>query len=484
MSHLEQQIKALTQQVELLTNRVEKLQAENQQLKKENSQLREQNDQLRDKIAKLEKNSSNSSKPPSSDIVDPQPGRKKKKKRKIGGQRGHPKYTRQPFTADEIDQTIIHKLPAGEVCRRGLIPLDETEPALQQIDLPEQLFDVIEHRVQLYVDPRGRTIKAKLPKEIRKAGLFSPRMMALTGYLKARGHMSYSTLQAFFNDILNLDVSQGYLSKICTKKLSAALQPAYSEVAEFIRNAPVVGTDETGHKNPAYKRTWTWCQQTSGAVFFHISNSRASQVLTDILGSDFGGIVVCDYYSANKKFINDNDIKVQYCWAHLVRDIKFLMTLSYKTVQRWAEALLTILRKLFELWKTRRQRHPGRYRRTIEKLRKTFLQKVRRPPDHSDARNIKNRFSGSGKKGYFLFLERDGVPPTNNGTEQAIRFVVIDRRVTQGTRSWAGMRWCERAWTVVATSARHRRSVYQFFLDAINATYADTPYPKLIPANL
>ena len=375
-------------------------------------------------------------------------------------------------------------MSAKEVRRRGLTPLDKTEPALQQIDLPEQMFDVIEHRIQLYVDADGRIVKAKLPKEIRKAGLFSPRMTALTGYLKARGHMSYSTLQTFFDDVMNLDISQGFLSKVCTRKVSSALQPAYSEVAEFIRNAPVVGTDETGHKNPAYNCTWTWYQQTPQAVFFHISHSRASQVLIDILGSDFGGIVVCDYYSANKKLINDNDIQVQYCWTHLVRDIKFLMTLSSKAVQRWAEALLIILRKLFELWKTRHQRHRGRYRRTIEKLRRTFLQKVRRPPDHGDAVNIKKRFSGSGRKGYFLFLEREGVPPTNNGTEQAIRFVVIDRRITLGTRSWAGMRWCERAWTVVATSARNNRSVYQFFLDAVNATYADTPYPKLIPANL
>lgn len=484
MSHLRLQIKALTQQVELLTGRIAELQAESQHLKLENSRLCEQNSQLSDKIARLEKNSSNSSKPPSSDIVDPQPGWKKKKKRKIGGQEGHKKHTRQPFGPNEIDQIVVHKLPAEEVRRRGLVPLDETEVALQQIDLPEQLFDVIEHRVQLYVDPNGRLIKAKLPNEVRKAGLFSPRMMALTGYLKARCHMSYSTLQAFFDNIMNLDVSQGFLSKTCTRKLSSALQPAYAEIAEFIRNAPIVGTDETGHKNPAYKSAWTWCQQTPEAVFFYISNSRASQVLIDILGSDFGGTVVCDYFSANKKFINDNNIPVQYCWAHLVRDIKFLTTLGNKNVRRWAEALLVILRKLFELWKTRRQRHPERYRRTTEKLRKAFLLKVRRPPDHGDALNIKKRFRGSGKKGYFLFLARDGVPPTNNGTEQAIRFVVIDRRVTQGTRSWAGMRWCERAWTVVATSARHSRSVYQFFLDAINATYTDTPYPKLIPANL
>ena len=88
--------------------------------RREIEELRELVLQLRDKIAKLEKNSSNSSKPPLSDIVDPQPGRKKKKKRKIGGQKGHPKPSRQPFAADEIDRTVVHKLPAEEVRRRGL----------------------------------------------------------------------------------------------------------------------------------------------------------------------------------------------------------------------------------------------------------------------------------------------------------------------------------------------------------------------------
>jgi hypothetical protein len=160
------------------------------------------------------------------------------------------------------------------------------------------------------------------------------------------------------------------------------------------------------------------------------------------------------------------------------------MTLGHENVQRWAKWLLKILRKIFQLWKTRHTRHYGRYINAIEKLKKAFLRKVRRPPVHGEAMNIKRRFIDGGEKRYFLFLERDGISPTNNATEQAIRFVVIDRRVTQGTRSWAGMRWCERAWTVVATCARHKRSVYQFFVDAVNAAYAGTPYPKLIPEKL
>jgi len=446
--------------------------------------LTEENQKLRERIARLEKNSSNSSKPPSSDIINPQPENKKKRKHKIGGQKGHPKHSRPIFEADEIDKTVVHKLSAKEIKRKGLVPLPETESALQQIDLPEKLYNVIDHRVQLYLAPNGRIIKAQLPKEIRKAGLFSTRMAALTGYFKARCHMSYSTLQSFFDDIMNLDISQGYLSKICTKKLSSALQPAYAEVGQFIRNAPIVGTDETGHKNPAYKSAWTWCQQVPQAVFFHISSSRASQVLIDILGTDYNGIIICDYFSANKKFIRLTKALVQYCWAHLVRDIKFLLTLGGKTLKKWAQSLLDILRRIFGLWKTRHSRHWGRYKKAVEKLKKAFLQKVRRPPNHSEAFNIKKRFIDGIDKCYFLFLEREDVSPTNNLSEQAIRFVVIDRRITQGTRSFAGMRWCERAWTVVGTCARHKRSVYEFFLNALNATYTNAPYPTLIPEKL
>ena len=449
-------------------------------LTEQNLQLHTENQKLRERIARLEKNSSNSSKPPSSDIINPQPENKKKKRRKKGGQRGHMKHTRPPFTPEQIDETIIHELSAEEIDRRNLTPLGKTESALQQVDLPEKLYNVIEHRVQLYVDPNGNVIKAKLPKEIRKEGFFTFRMTALTGYLKANCHMSYSTVRSFFDDILKLEISQGHFSNVCTKKLSSALQPAYAEIGQFIRNAPVVGTDETGHKNPAYKSAWTWCQQTPEAVFFHISNSRASQVLVDILGKDYSGVITCDYFSANKKFIKLSKALVQYCWAHLIRDIKFLLTLDHKALKRWAQGLLDILRKIFRLFRTRYNRHLGRYKNSIEKLKKIFLRKVRRPPDHNEAVNIKNRFVDGIDKCYFLFLEHEGVSPTNNLSEQAIRFVVIDRRITQGTRSWAGMRWCERAWTVVATCARHKRSVYDFFVDALRATYADTLYPKLI----
>jgi len=200
-----------------------------------NQQLEAEILELKEHIARLEKKSATSSTPQSSDIIPPQPiGVMKKKKRKRGGQLGHPKHSRQLFSADAIDETIVHKLADEEVKHRKLTELPKTALALQQISLPKKLYRITEHRVQLYQTCDGKIISAKLPPAIRKAGLFAPDMIALVGYLKGRCHASYSTLRAIFSDIFGLEIECGYLSKLCTKKVSAALEPMYGEVLEAI----------------------------------------------------------------------------------------------------------------------------------------------------------------------------------------------------------------------------------------------------------
>jgi transposase len=187
-------------QVDQLTDEIKTLSAENVELK--------------ERIARLEKNSATSSKPPSSDIIHPQMNVEKKKKRKRGGQQGHPKHTREPFPAEAIDDTIIHKLPDAQVRRRQLVELPQAVLALQQISLPEKLYRVTEHRVQLYKTSDGKIVPAILPPTIRKTGLFSSDMIALVGYLKGRCHASYSTLRAIFADVFGLNIECGTLAKV------------------------------------------------------------------------------------------------------------------------------------------------------------------------------------------------------------------------------------------------------------------------------
>src|SRR6056297_1205469 len=123
--------------------------------------------ELEDEVARLKKDSNNSSKPPSSDIVKPNKKlrKRKTKKRKRGGQPGHKKHTRKPFTADEIDNFVEYELREKDL--DGLIPLDQWH-VVQQVSLPEKLYVVTEYRARKYRDSKtGKIIITSLPDDIQ-----------------------------------------------------------------------------------------------------------------------------------------------------------------------------------------------------------------------------------------------------------------------------------------------------------------------------
>ena len=102
-------------------------------------------------------------------------------------------------------------------------------------------------------------------------------------------------------------------------------------------------------------------------------------------------------------------------------------------------------------------------------------------PPGKHAQNLAKRFHKHGEA-YFQFITTPGIEPTNNLAEQAIRFVVIDRRVTQGTRSKTGRRWCERIWTTIATCVQQGRSVFAFLLESVDAHLRGVPPRWLLPS--
>src|SRR5271166_5235260 len=105
---------------------------------------------------------------------------------------------------------------------------------------------------------------------------------------------------------------------------------------------------------------------------------------------------------------------------------------------------------------------------------------VKDVPGTAEARNLARRFQKHGES-YIRFITTPGIEPTNNLAEQAIRFVVIDRHITQGSRSETGQRWSERIWTVIATCTQQGRSVFEFLYDAVVASLENSPAPTLIP---
>jgi transposase len=447
------------------------------QLTTEIQQLRKTVRQLQERIARLEKNSNNSSKPPSSDIIKPKRSLKKssRKKRKRGGQPGHRKFSRPTFKPEEIDEIIEYEFYAKDGI--GLEPLDQWH-VVQQITLPEKRFLVTEHRARKYLDPRTGTIHiAPLPAEVKQGRLLGADISTMIAFMKGGCHMSFSTIQQFFNEVMDLSLSRGVLNK-ATQKVSQSLKPMYDSLVERLPDERYLGADETGHKNNGQKY-WTWCFPTLNYTLFHIDKSRGSKVLFELLGEDFNGILNCDYYGCYRKFARLTDTMVQYCMAHLIREIRFLAEHTTKRLARWGQQLLDWLKKLFDtLHRCDRMTAVG-FAQRMKAIKDGFLSQIRTPPTHRLAQTLARRFQGDAAETYFRFLTDPRVEPTNNGTEREIRYTVIDRRITQGTRGDNGMRWCERIWTVIATCKKQKRNVFEFIHHSLLAHWNNTSYPKL-----
>src|SRR4029077_6790974 len=113
-------------------------------------------------------------------------------------------------------------------------------------------------------------------------------------------------------------------------------------------NEAYINADETGHKD--YKICmWTWCFRASLFTLFKISESRGSEVLVQMLGQEFNGILGCDYFSAYRKYMKDFGVLVQFCLAHFLRDVRFLVEHPNTKNQAYGERVLKRLRALFAI---------------------------------------------------------------------------------------------------------------------------------------
>ena len=174
-------------------------------------------------------------------------------------------------------------------------------------------------------------------------------------------------------------------------------------------------------------------------------------------------------------------MSVQFCLAHLIRDVKFLTTLPDTRDRTYGERFREALRRLFAVIHRRGHLSAELFQRQLELARAEVLRcGMNDVPATRHSHNMADRFEKHGES-YSRFITTPGVEPTNNLAEQAIRFVVIDRRITQGTRSDGGNRWCERIWTVIASCTQQGRSVFEYLEAVVAAWFADTEPPLLSP---
>ena len=458
--------------------RIAELEKQVAELLKQNAKLAEQVVKLTQQVARLSKNSSNSSKPPSSDIVKPPKPDNPKGPRRQGGQPGHQGVNRSPFRANQIDRVEeLHPTACPHGHNGKLEPTGQSK--IQQVaELRENPLEITEYRIHAYrCSICGEVVWAKLPPGVVEGQLFAPRLQALIAYMKGSLHASYTGLEEFCREVLDINVARSHLCNTIARVSDALVRP-YQELAEHIPTEPVLHIDESGWKDQGLKY-WIWVFCTSMVSFFCIAKSRGSKVLEEILGKAYSGTIVSDFFSAYVKYANRLQ---QFCLAHLIRDIKFLATLPDEADKQFGERLLIDFKRLFHFWHLREKIPKERFDRIMLRIKGRVLRlaQMQALGERSKSRTLARRLVKHGEA-IFRFLFDPAVPPTNNAAERGLRTAVIDRRITQGSRSLMGREWNARIWTVLGTCRKQGRSAWEFLQNALSAHYFQTPTPSLLP---
>jgi transposase len=444
--------------------------------------LQQENAELR---GRLGQNSSNSSRPPSSDLPGARPAAKRTPSgRRAGGQPGHPGHQRARLPVDEVDR-VIPLVPTvcrqcGEVLAATAGPGDPADERQQVTELPPPRAEVTEYQLAARrCRGCGTVTRASRPAEVG-ASAFGPRLQALVALLSGRYRLSRREVVQFMGDVWGADVALGSVGEL-EQATSTALAPVVGEAHAAAQRAAMANMDETGWRE-GRRKACLWVMVTALLTVFRVDRTRSGQVARELLGPSWRGIVGSDRFSGYAW------LEVpwrQVCWAHLKRDFQQLVDWGGAAAPI-GTAALAIEQQVFELWHRFRAGAIDRAALQAElvplrvKLRDLLLDGT--TSEHAKAAGRCSELLRLWPA-LWSFARYEGVEPTNNAAEQALRPAVLWRKGSFGTHSPAGSRFAERMLTVSATCRQQGRDLLGFLTDANQAARLGTLPPSLIPAS-
>lgn len=438
---------------------------------------------LEKKIASLSTNSTNSSKPPSSDGPGVEKPKKTKSSRPQGGQKGHKGHKRELRPLEEMDHIHDHYPAACEKCAAPLDPeiCKEISSPLrhQTFELPEVKPIMTEHRCHELTCLCGHKTRAVLPPEVAPTQ-FGPRVHGAIGYLSSVHRIGRRGIVEIMNTLFGLDLCVGTVCN-CIDRLSPELEPVAEEVRESLINAPNLNIDETGWKCKGERR-YLWVFVSHLAVYFTIAASRGSKVLKSVLGETFKWVITSDDHSAYSKY-HKNGLR-QLCWSHLIRKFKGLKdSRSSPDAYLFAKNMLKEVGHLFACWHAFRDGHITRRQlqdaTVLTRARmKRYCLKYQTSPDAAVRSRAKRTLRNWDH--LFTFLMYEGVEPTNNPAELALRPAVQWRKLCFGNQSESGERFTERILTVTRTCQLRGKNPFHFLSELMSAAFNGTTRPSLV----
>ncbi len=390
---------------------------------------------LESRIAALEKNSSNSSKPPSSDFHMPKRNQSLRTSsgRKSGGQHGHAGITREQTVSP--DEVITCRPEVCHSCKRSLHGITGLVWEKRQVaDIPPMQMFVKEYRSESISCPdcKARSIGI-FPDQVSSTFQLGTHFQSLVVYLSVVHHLPFERLARLVNDLWHCPVSQGTIDTILSKAADSG-KPLHESIRSLVKRESWVGGDETG-VGVEKKTWWQWVWQNTRGSFYAVDESRGYAVVERYFGEDYTGTLVHDCWSAQNNTVANFH---QLCHAHLLRDLNFCLEADKS---QWAYTVKTLLqsseRAQTHIWQDTFD--PVLRVRVIARYNEALLALINEPVAGRETKRLQKRFRKHREK-IFHFLTSPNIPFHNNGSEQAIRNAKVKQKISGSFRSAQGAR--------------------------------------------
>lgn len=371
-------------------------------------------------------------------------GSEQKESKRRGAPKGHPGWSRSKPA--HVDKTVIVEAPTQCPHCQGdqLRPMEETTEHIQEDIAPPPPPIVTRYiHQQAWCSHCGKVVSIKGEDEIIGAQI-GPLAKATAIYLRQDIGITYRKVQRLIKDLFGLSFVPASALGFDRKATHQGL-PLYEDVREKIRASAFVHADETSWRNDGLGH-YAWYAGNKDLAFFHIDRHRSAAVAESIFGEDFQGVLVRDRYAAYNNIGQD----WQACLAHISRNAKDISKEHAllppadqdPNVEVFTSGIRKICTDLCDIGQKRKsgelsqEKVAAMEKRYSGKLSRICKKKLSFKP----AVALRKFLIGSERKRLFTFMRHADVPPTNNRAEQAVRRMVIFRKISFGTRSQSGIK--------------------------------------------
>jgi transposase len=371
-----------------------------------------------------------------------------------GRKRGHPGAFRHK--PDQIDEYLEVQLCSCPHC--GGTQFKDQNTIEQLI---EDIAPVRPHVTRLTTYQStcvgcGQSVRSIHPLQmslaIGAAGVhLGPRALALAADLNKAKGLSMRKTCAVLRDCFGLQLSPGGLSQ-ALDRLAAKVKPQYDALATELRQAPALHSDETSWwvAGPGW---WLWVFTTQLLTFYVVAQSRGRDLLRDILGKDFGGVLVSDCLA----IYDDATVLQQKCYAHHHKAIREAKALHPHRGEGFLCEAAAMLRAAVALQEQKALLSLESFSDLRQALEHKAIQLLEPPRSEPNEEAVRKRLNKQ-RDHLFTFLDHDGVDATNNLAERQLRPAVIARKISCGNKTPKGARTWQILTSLAATYAQRATS--------------------------